>query len=170
MCTPRRYCDRREQCSRRGPCSLVIAVIDFRFRGPSPVATEAIRFVAAVPPNGFRPAGRAGTIVDYVNTLSLLLSPWDMLAPGSCSPVCTPGQDCHRRELCSHRGHVRPCLHPVATVFAVGYAHIGVMFTRHRCYTIVGYEYALSLLSPWVIFARGHVRPESFSPEYTPCR
>ena len=79
-------------------------------------------------------------------TLSQLLSPWAMFPPGSCLPVCTPGQDCYRRELRSHRGDVRPYLHPVATAIAEGYVVIGVMFARNRCFTIVGHVYALSLL------------------------
>ena len=79
-------------------------------------------------------------------TLSQPLSPGAMFPPGSCLPVCTPGQDCYRLELRSHRGHVRPCLHPVSTAIGVGYVLIGVMFARNRCYTIVGHVYALSLL------------------------
>ena len=74
-----------------------------------------------------------------------LLSPWAMFPPGSCLPVCIPGQDCYHREQCSQRRHVHPYLHPVA-FDSEGYVLIGVMFARNRCYTIVGHVYALSLL------------------------
>ena len=81
---------------------------------------------------------RCYTIVGYVYALSVLtvLSPWAVFAPGSCSPVCTPCLYRYRRGLRSHRGHVRPCVQPVATVIAVGYFRIGVMFARGRCYRL----------------------------------
>ena len=96
-----------------------------------------------------------------VYTLSLLLSPWGMFASGSCSPaiavtlswvMCTPCHYCYCRGLCSHRGHVRPCVHPVTTAIAVGYVRIGVMFACGRCYRLPlqGLE-TLLLLLPYLM-------------------
>ena len=72
---------------------------------------------------------RTGVMFACVYTLSLLLSPWTVFAPGSCSPVCTPCHYCYRR----------------------GFVRTGVMFTSVCNLSL--------LLSPWVMFAAGSCSP-----------
>ena len=120
----------------RGSCSPVIAVIACRCRMSSPVAAAAVPYVSAVPPHGLHPAGRTGTWV-----------------------MCEPCRYCYRRGLSSYLGHVRPCVHPVATIFA-----------RDRWSTIVGYvvhpvatAIAMGYVATGVMVARVYTRSRLLS-------
>ena len=127
----------RGSCSPVIACSPMIAVIACRCQMSSPVAAAAVQCVATVPPHGLHPAGRTGTWV-----------------------MCTPCRYCYRRGLSSHRGHIRPCVHLVATIFA-----------RDRCSTIMDYvvrpvatTIAVGYVSTGIMFARVYARSRLLSP------
>ena len=165
--TPCRYCYRRGLCCHRGhvrpeslfyyrgSCirALATAIVVGCVRTGPVCKPEATAIALCYFGNGVVFArNRCYTIVGYVYPLSLLvLSPWAVFAPGSCSPVCIPCHYCYRRGLCSHRGHVRLCVHPVTTAIAVDLSAPGscspVCATCRYCYR-------RGLCSP-----RGHVRP-----------
>ena len=97
-----------------------------------------LRYRMSPPPLHTRFTRREAQVLGYVDTLSLLLSSWAKFVPG----------------------HVRPCVHPVATMYA-----------RDRWSTIVGYAVhlvataiAVGYVSTWIMFARVYTRSRLLSP------